>query len=81
LNDRCIRFGVSATKMTRKGAPFHGVIGEGRIAISAASAQAAGDPSPGAASAGHANARNAPAIASETVAAANRGPGDKFEPL
>ena len=32
--------GFSAAKMTRSGAPFHGVTGEGRTASSAASSQA-----------------------------------------
>ena len=34
--------GFSAAKTTRKGAPFHGAIGEGRTATSAASSQVPG---------------------------------------
>src|SRR6266849_3727705 len=37
--------GFSAAKMTRKGAPFHGAIGEGKTASSAASSQAPDGPS------------------------------------
>src|ERR1700732_809368 len=37
--------GFSAENTTRKGAPFHGAIGEGRNASSAASSQAPGEPS------------------------------------
>ena len=37
--------GFSATKRTRKGAPFHGAIGEGRTASSAASSQTPAEPS------------------------------------
>src|ERR1700678_465287 len=37
--------GFSAANTTRKGAPFHGAIGEGRNASSAASSQAPGEPS------------------------------------
>ena len=36
--------GFSAAKTTRKGAPFHGTIGEGRTASSAASSQVPGEP-------------------------------------
>src|SRR5439155_24300016 len=73
--------GISAAKTMRKGAPFHGAIGEGRMASSATSLQMPGGTSARESVAESTTARNAPAIGSKTVVAVNRGAGDKFEPL
>src|SRR3954463_1836458 len=67
--------GFSAAKTTRKGAPFHGVTGEGRIASSAASSQArdgawACDPT-----AEQRKTKSAPAISENAVATAANGRG------
>ena len=62
--------GFSAAKTTRKGAPFHGAIGEGRTASSAASSQMPGEPWARASTAEKRKTKNAPAIGSNAVVAA-----------
>jgi hypothetical protein len=60
--------------MTRKGAPFHGAIGDGMTAISAASAQAPDGACARALPAG--KSRSAPASSNEAAAVAARGEFD-----
>jgi hypothetical protein len=62
--------GFSAAKMTRRGAPFHGAIGEGRTAISAASSQAPPAPCACAPTVERRMTGHAPAISHNAVAAA-----------
>src|SRR5262249_40647174 len=64
--------GFSAVKMTRKGAPFHGLTGEGMTAISETSSQLPGSLAC-ATSAEKREARNAPAISSDAVTAREKG--------
>src|SRR5262249_6777511 len=65
--------GFSAAKMTRSGAPFHGAIGDGSTAISAASSQLAA--CAWALAAENGTAEDAPAISSDAVTAAANGRG------
>ena len=62
--------GFSAAKTTRKGAPFHGAIGEGRTASSDASSQLPGEPWARESTAEKRTTKNAPAISSNAVVAA-----------
>src|SRR5215211_7142420 len=72
--------GFSAAKMTRNGAPFHGAIGEGRTASSAASSQTPGRPWAGESATENRMAKNAPAISNDAVAAAANGRAGTIEP-
>ena len=65
--------GFSAANRMRKGAPFHGAIGEGRTAISAASSQAPAGPWARASTVAKRQTRDAPAISDIAVAAAPSG--------
>src|SRR5229473_2517337 len=62
--------GFSAARTTRKGAPFHGAIGEGKTASSAASSQRPGEPSARASAAANRKTKNAPVISNNAVTAA-----------
>ena len=62
--------GFSAAKTTRKGAPFHGAIGEGKTASSAASSQMPDGPWACASTAEKRKTKNAPAISNNAVTAA-----------
>jgi hypothetical protein len=55
--------------MTRKGAPLHGTIGEGKTAISAASSQAAEEPCARESLTGQRKSESAPAMTNEAVVA------------
>jgi hypothetical protein len=82
ISDSSPSIGFSAEKRTRNGAPFHGAIGEGRIASSAASSQLAGDVCARASNAEKRTAKNAPVISNDAVAAAaNRRAGNKRAPF
>jgi hypothetical protein len=75
--------GFSAAKTTRKGAPFHGAIGEKRTASSAASSQVPDGPLASASTTEKRETKNTPAISNNAIAAAaanwragnNRAPG------
>src|SRR5271165_4093698 len=74
--------GFSAAKITRKGAPFHGAIGEGKTASSAASSQVPDAPCACDSTAENRKAKNAPAISNNAVtAAANRHAGNNGAPF
>src|SRR5262249_24678274 len=62
--------GFSATKTTRKGAPFHGEIGEGKIASLVASSQPLGEPWACESTTEKNRTKNAPATANNAFAAA-----------
>src|SRR5450830_109109 len=62
--------GFSAAKTTRKGTPFHGAIGEGRTASSAASSQAPDAPWAWASATEKRMPKSAPAISDDAVTAA-----------
>src|ERR1700681_730303 len=62
--------GFSAAKTTRKGAPFHGAIGEGRTASSASSSQIPTDPLACESTTAKRKTKNAPAISNDAVTAA-----------
>src|SRR5712691_723827 len=63
--------GFSAAKTTRKGAPFHGAIGEGKTASSAASSQRPDGPSARASTAAKGKTKNAVIGTKAVTAAAN----------
>src|ERR1700680_3452497 len=75
--------GFSAANTTRKGAPLHGAIGEGRNASSAASSQAPAEPSAHESIPEQRTMKNAPAISDTAVlgATANWRPGNNCAPL
>src|SRR6202040_4419985 len=62
--------GFSAARTTRKGAPFHGAIGEGKTASSAASSQLPDAPCACDSTAENRKTKNAPAISNNAVTAA-----------
>src|SRR6266508_178798 len=62
--------GFSTAKMTRKGAPFHGAIGEGKTASSAASSQLPSGPWACESTTEKRKTKNAPAISNNAVTAA-----------
>src|SRR6202030_3213471 len=69
--------GFSAAKTTRKGAPFHGSIGEGKTASSSASAQAPVGPWACESTTEKSTTKNTPAISNHAVTApANWRAGD-----
>src|ERR1700730_1580747 len=74
--------GVSAANTTRKGAPFHGAIGEGRNASSAASSQVPGEPSARESIPAQRTKKNAPAISDTAAlgATTNWRPGNNCAP-
>jgi hypothetical protein len=61
--------GFSAAKITRKGTPFHGAIGEGKTASSAASSQLPNVPSARDSTTEKRKTKNAPAISNDAVPA------------
>jgi hypothetical protein len=65
--------GFSAANTTRKGAPFHGAIGEGKTAISAASSQMPDAPCACAFAAEKRKTESAPATGNDAVTAAANG--------
>ncbi len=65
--------GFSAAKTTRKGAPCHGAIGEGRTASSAASSQLPDEPWARTSTPEKRKTKHAPAISNDAVAAAANG--------
>jgi hypothetical protein len=73
VSDNAPSTGLSATTMTRNGAPFHGANGEGSTVISAASPQVAA--MAGASAAITSDPTNPPATSNDAVAAtANQRP-------
>ena len=64
--------GFSAAKTTRKGAPFHGAIGEGRTASSAASSQLPDGACARASTAGKRQTKNAAAISNNAVRSSSK---------
>src|ERR1051326_3689231 len=62
--------GFSAAKTMRKGAPFHGAIGEGKTASSAASSQRPDEPSARTSTAAKRKTKNAPVTGNDAVTAA-----------
>jgi hypothetical protein len=62
--------GLSEEKMTRKGAPFHGAIGDGKIATSAASSQVPSGPAARESATEKKKTKDVPALSSNAVAAA-----------
>src|SRR5665213_738203 len=73
INDSSPSSGCSAAKMTRKGAPFHGAIGDGMTASSAAFSQAPDGTWAWASMAEKSRPKSAPAASDEAVTAAANG--------